>query len=393
MAKRTPHLETVELNRFKAAFEPEPIPLRPFTVIVGRNGSGKSTLIEALQWLDTTARRSASEACDRYRGIADLINKRAKDRFFEIGLTFKDWAARDRPLYYEVRVGERNGASNPRPVPVIASEHLTEGLGPEALRLVDTAEKARRVFARSSSEPILFDGSERLAWTLGSKADPAFRFLQDFWSRAVFLRLSPSQLAKDSPATRGGLAPLLDEEGKMLPALLLELDRDQRAELVEMLAAALPDVEGLDIREPDLASEVHYSLLEKMPKAGRTGRAQIQIPAWMLSEGTRRLTAIFALLVHDPPPSLLCIEEIENGLDPWTVIKVLGHLEAASRRGTQVVVTTHSVWLLDECPLDSILHVERQEGQTRYQRFLDREGIRTFKASIPAGTRYVNEPR
>jgi predicted ATPase len=110
----------------------------------------------------------------------------------------------------------------------------------------------------------------------------------------------------------------------------------------------------------------------------------------MLSEGTRRLTAILALLVHEPAPSLLCIEEIENGLDPWTVRFVLRHLQSAADRGTQVILTTHSPWVLDDVPIDSILQVRRVQGDTRYEHFSSRPEIEAFDPSVPAGTRYVN---
>jgi predicted ATPase len=114
----------------------------------------------------------------------------------------------------------------------------------------------------------------------------------------------------------------------------------------------------------------------------------------MLSEGTRRITAILALLVHGVPPSLLCIEEIENGLDPFTTMHILGRLRAAAaKRGVQVVLTTHSPWLLDHVPLDSILYVRRQHGDTVYQRFAELPEVQAYNPSVPAGTRYVDLER
>lgn len=125
-----------------------------------------------------------------------------------------------------------------------------------------------------------------------------------------------------------------------------------------------------------------------MPYRGRGGRSEFSVPAWMLSEGTRRITAI---LVHDPPPSLLCIEEIENGLDPWTILFVLRALQDAVVRGVQVIVTTHSPWLLDHIELGAIIHVRREQGATVYQRFADREAVQRYADDIPPGTRFVNE--
>jgi len=64
---KTPRLQltSVEVERFKAAFTPGPVPLRPFNLILGRNGSGKSTLLEELQWVDATLRHDARTALHR----------------------------------------------------------------------------------------------------------------------------------------------------------------------------------------------------------------------------------------------------------------------------------------------------------------------------------------
>lgn len=182
---------------------------------------------------------------------------------------------------------------------------------------------------------------------------------------------------------------MLDEEGHTLPALLNDLDPHQREALVSELSDVLSGIVSVQVHER-AKDQAYYSLSERMPYRGRKGVGTFSIPSWMLSEGTRRITAIFALLEHRPRPSLLCIEEIENGLDPWTVLYVLKRLEAASANGTQVLVTTHSPWLLDHIQLSSILHVSRQDGETVYAQFKDEDAVERFSASVPPGTRYVN---
>ncbi len=114
-------LSEVRLERFKAAFKPAPIRLERFNVVIGRNGSGKSTLLEALQWIATTIRRDAREACDRYYGIRDLINLRSQvqQAFFEIELTWQSLASSSERLRYDLKVSDRDGA------PEITSEELT----------------------------------------------------------------------------------------------------------------------------------------------------------------------------------------------------------------------------------------------------------------------------
>ena len=140
----------VRLERFKAAFEPEPVPLRSFNVLIGRNGSGKSTLIEALQWVDTAMRRDAREACVRYWGIHDLINLRGwkKTPFFQLTLTWDAAATTSlgAKTQYSVKVEESDST------PFIAKEELSllSEKGRAQTKFISTAERGHRIIRPSS---------------------------------------------------------------------------------------------------------------------------------------------------------------------------------------------------------------------------------------------------
>jgi len=163
------------------------------------------------------------------------------------------------------------------------------------------------------------------------------------------------------------------------------------ADLIERIRAILPDIRGIHLERPTAGRDttVSYSLVERMPYVGRAGRSTFRVPAWMLSEGTRRITAILALLSREPAPSLLCIEEVENGLDPWTTLRILEELQSASDHGVQVLLSSHSPWLLDHVPIQNVLLVSRVEGETIYEQFDKSKRAQKFIGSIPAGTRYV----
>jgi len=398
-------LESVQLERFKAAFRPDPLSLSPFTVIIGRNGSGKSTVLEALQWLDLAMRHDAVRACERYSGIHDLLNIRSRGqntRYFKLVLnwTMGTQVGGSGPkATYELRVNESLDGR-----PLIHSESLVVS-DEQDVPIIETEVEGTRIapgrrilLPGDPSRKRIFDEPDRLALSRlaggvndGSLPHRTLEAIRAFWERAVFLRLSPQRLAQGSLPKRRSFDPLLDEEGQSLPALLNELTVTQKRALVEAMNIALPDISKIVVSETNTSREqnVYWSVREKMP-TGYAGRGTYEIPASMLSEGTRRLTAILALLIRRPSPSLLCIEEIENGLDPWTVLDVLQRLQSAPRHSTQSILTSHSPWLLDNVELDAIRMVRRTGGNTRYSVFRTESAVKSFLATVPPGARYVN---
>ena len=70
------------------------------------------------------------------------------------------------------------------------------------------------------------------------------------------------------------------------------------------------------------------------------------VPATRLSDGTLRFLALMAILCHPEPPPLVCIEEPELGLHPDIIPIIAELMESASER-TQLVITTHSVKLIN----------------------------------------------
>ena len=200
-------LAEVRLERFKAAFKPaKPIIFGTFNVIVGRNGAGKSTVLEALQWIDTALRLDVRKACDRYNGVHDLINHRAtgSERYFKVSLKWACERGEAWTVDYSLRIGE---AGDHR-TPVIASEELSLRMRSQLRKLITTTDEGvrRQRFTRKK-EPVPFTYPEQLlvgaalARDATDATSPYLLALGKFWSNAVFLRLSPNELAKSSAPT------------------------------------------------------------------------------------------------------------------------------------------------------------------------------------------------
>nr|WP_276599189.1 ATP-binding protein [Nannocystis sp. SCPEA4] len=381
-------LTHVSLHRFKAAYALEGVPLRPFNVIIGRNGAGKSTLLEGLQWIDAAVRGTVDSACDRYNGIDDLVNHRHSiaQHGFELHTRLQSSAGAFADYHCNILAGPFED------VATVGSERLRIGSS-DARRGTEVLWTEAGVRLTAQGE---FGHSDRLALSridelLGAPELPVTGGdIAEFWKNAVFLRLEPTDLAQGGALRRPSLAPLLDERGATLPALIEELDNDGRQELVDMLQSVLPDFHGVEVFRGGDSRSGNYALTEDILYKGAAGKKSFRIPSWMLSEGTRRMTAIFALLAHRPGPSLLCIEEVENGLDPISVRRVLGYLKEASLRGVQVILTTHSPWLLDDVDVDDVLVVRRAVGDTTYTRLADDPTSQKSDPRVRPGGRYID---
>ncbi len=66
-------------------------------------------------------------------------------------------------------------------------------------------------------------------------------------------------------------------------------------------------------------------------------------------------------MLHDPaPPTLTCLEEVDHGLHPHALDRVVDRLREASTR-TQIILATHSPALVNRLKTDELIVVEREE--------------------------------
>ena len=88
---------------------------------------------------------------------------------------------------------------------------------------------------------------------------------------------------------------------------------------------------------------------------------------------------------------MIVVEEIENGLDPRSVHLLVEEMRTAVLAGTtQVVLTTHSPYLLDLLTLDHLVVVERDTlGQPQFTRPADLEGLQRWASEFAPGKLYT----
>jgi predicted ATPase len=186
------------------------------------------------------------------------------------------------------------------------------------------------------------------------------------------------------PQHRTGGQVLLNKEGANLADYLLSIRRlDQAAfdGIVETLQHVLPYAKDL---QPALTSELERTVYLQLTEA------DFKVPGWLLSTGTLRILAFLALFRHPSPPPLIVIEEIENGLDPRTLHLLVDEIRTLVESGhSQVIVTTHSPYLLDLLDISHIVMVERIDDQPTFTRPASQTALAKWAKEFSPGRLYT----
>jgi predicted ATPase len=370
-------LKRLRVQGFKAVKDSDYVDLEPLTLFIGRNGSGKSSLVEALQWMQDAYFDDLLRATDsRFRAFSYLLNKRSRN--IKLHLEFE---STPKPVFYDFEVKKAAGGDRP----IVSDETVREGQTSAQETILWTSKGSKGPAFRHVEGANPERNGNRLAVRSMSEANPALRALASFIEGMVVLRLSPTMMRFESSLEREE-GRLLDEEGALLPSLLSSFSDEQRRWVRERVARVLVNVGDLKVEKTDRAHG-YVVASEKMKWKG--GSRKIDLPSWMLSEGTRRITALFALLAARPRPSLLIIEEIENGLDPWTLELVFQELRDATSEGTQVILTTHSPFLLDHVRVEEVVHVQRTTGHSTYHAIGGYSDVAQFGDAVAPGAMYI----
>jgi predicted ATPase len=364
-------LQSVRVRNFKAIVDSRVVKLGPLTAFIGHNGAGKSSLIEALETYQAIVRDGLDMAMQRWFGIEHARHKgqEAKERLGEPV----------NPIAFELALGP-----SPRKVSRVT---LAVTNDPAANQMFIVDERVtfpdKTFIGRDTKGAAQTYGKGRSILSApGVALDEVANHIRD-WQ---FLTLAPDRMGLPVPQQRTGGGVRLARDGSNIADFLLDLRRqDQNAfdGIVETMSYVLPYAKDL---QPSLTS----SEIERKAWLQLT-EADFKVPGWMLSTGTLRLLALLALLRHPKPPPLIVVEEIENGLDPRSIHLIVEEIRNAVLDGTtQVVLTTHSPYLLDLLTLDHLVLVERDgEGHPVFRRPADDGSLAKWAEDFAPGKLYT----
>jgi energy-coupling factor transporter ATP-binding protein EcfA2 len=303
----------LEVDGFKS-LQGFAVDLEPFTVFIGPNGAGKSNILEALALLSRLGSEPIVDAFRHGRG-------RPRDQFSRFGgevareMRFAVEFSGDGvsfPIRYELsieRVARSSGAER-----LMVREEKLAWLPPGT----GTWTVAHALSRETASEQ-----------EMATLVPLSFKMCQ--WIRLDLAHLSGPSDRVDT----GALRP----DGSNLPTVLADLSPQLVGEIRADLVALVPGLAGFAVVHKEDSFEIEFQL-----SGGEI------VPARLISDGTLRALALLTAIRLEPRPSLIGIEEPENGIYPGRLRKLVELLrEHTADQGvdaSQILLTTHSPVIL-----------------------------------------------
>ena len=382
---KAPRLTSFRIQNFKAVRDSKSIKFGPLTVLIGNNGSGKSSIIEGLDTFQRLVQDGLDEAMRPWHRFEDVWNQAVKHD--DIAQSKEKRAYQTNPMRFTLAGTQ---VEHKQLVGAFRAE-LDVTMGPggnslfiqrEDLKFKQSIHMQRNDRGKVSYDPMPMN---RRAPT---NLDDGESMMQDLGigglGRWQFLTLAPQQMTEPVPQKRAGGDVRLTANGSNIAQYMSWIratDQSAFAGILEAIQYVLPYARDL---QPQLTSELERTVYLQMTEGG------FKIPGWMFSSGTLRVVALLALLRSPEPPPLIVVEEIENGLDPRSVNLILQEISGAVESGrTQVIMTTHSPYLLDLLDLSHLVLCERVEGTPVFSRPQDRKGVRDWAKNYAPGQLYV----
>ena len=353
-------IEEFYVNNYKCLVDVR-LPLTPMHVIIGQNDSGKTSLLEAMLALSRSVGSPLADAFPGEWQDRELVYAGAEKTSLEFEVHFgviRGKAHCQTAYHLEVEFGGGRSCrridewfENPNRILINELSQVGRGCAPsrsESERFEGLSRFDRR--ATRSREPLSPRSS---VMAIPAAIDPRRKF-----------RMDPDGF---------GLFTLLDD--------ILGYDPERFLALRRRFLRVLPQFRSVRIES---VQALHRQFQENgQHRPGRwTGKGIFfetthgrAIRAQQASDGAILFLGLLALIHSPEPPKLLLIEEPEKGVYPKRleeVISLIRRLQESpsGQAAPQIIMTTHSPYLLSSFHPDEVTLMVRRDGETGRSRLV-----------------------
>lgn len=152
-------------------------------------------------------------------------------------------------------------------------------------------------------------------------------------------------------------------------------NEDKRSIILEELSLLIPGFENIEIRSDEISGTDSLLIFEK--------GSDKPFNKHLISDGTYNIIALLTAVYQSEEPQFLCIEEPENGLNPFVAREFVRIFRnACEDYGHFIWINTHSQSILSELKQEEVIIVDKINGGTVAKQItgIDLKGLRMDEA-------------
>lgn len=379
-------------ENFKS-FEKAELNIESLTTLIGTNASGKSNAIEGIKILSELATgMDLSVILDGTKSINGSVRggskgcPRFKTNVFKLGclVSFDE----DTDLLYEIEIGVEDSvyikeeALYKMPVDKLEPKsNVIFKIGTEIDVIYKNEKPGRKTkssFIRTSA--ILPQMLSIFLEKAEEKTDEYIQTMVQTLKSIIVLDPIPQNMRDYTRISDFDLRVNCENISSVLKHMCE--DNEKKQQLLDIIRD-LPENEVTDIEFIEtMIGDVIFALKEKYANSTEL------IDARKLSDGTLRCIAMLTAVLTSEPDSMIVIEEVDNGIHPGRVQKLIDTLaKIGLARNIDIVITTHNAMLMNQYKKGhligvSVVYREKEKGTSKFVSFVD---IENFPAILAAG--------
>ncbi len=138
---------------------------------------------------------------------------------------------------------------------------------------------------------------------------------------------------------------------------LLE-NKEKREEISEWLSLFIPEFDRIEVQKSEFSSNENLLIYQK--------HYERPFNKELISDGTFNIIALLTAVYQSDEPQFLCIEEPENGLNPYVIRKLVDFFRSAcADKGHYIWLNTHSQTLVECLQPEEVIVVDKINGETQ----------------------------
>ena len=321
-------IQELYINNFKSLVDFKLVNPNPFSVFVGANGAGKSNIFEALEFFILSSTIPYHTLYSLFGGSNDFLN---------ISLSYENKELIDQNFSILFK----------------KFEHVATSLTNKFQKNTSKLQGNENLFEEIGNEYILGECK-----TVQEQDDLEKTLIQfyHYFSR-IFIKIGKKRLNTEDNTQLSANADNLE---KVLKRILQ--DQTKREEILDWLHLFVPELENIEVHSDNISGTETLLVYEK--------NTEKPLRKNLISDGTYNILALLTAIYQSDEPQFLCIEEPENGLNPYVVRQLVSLCrEACEKMGHTIWLNTHSQTLVSELRPEELILVDKKNGVTRAKQF------------------------